>query len=91
MTDTPLDRIRGHLETARSAVLAELDAIKDPVEREAAARDVITTTLPAIRSEVQAYRARTVAELKVGRTLSKVGELLGGLSTARVDQILKGK
>lgn len=91
MTQTPMDRISGHLDTARDAVLAELDSIKDPVERQDAARDVLETLLPAVGQDVKANRARTVAELRQGRTLAQVGQLLGGLSIARVDQILKGK
>jgi DNA-directed RNA polymerase sigma subunit (sigma70/sigma32) len=91
MDTTPQDRIRGHLEAARRAVLAELDAITDPVKREAAAREVITATLPELRSEVQAYRAGIVTGLREGRTLAEVGRMLGGLTAARVDQILKGK
>lgn len=91
MTDTPMHRINGWLEAASSAVLSELDAIKDPLERQAAARDVLKTLLPAIGREVKANRGRAVAELRdEGRTLAQVGELLG-MSTARVDQILKGK
>ncbi|MFF2168155.1 hypothetical protein ACFVWP_46995 [Streptomyces sp. NPDC058175] len=90
MTDTPMHRINGWLEAASSTVLSELDAIKDPLERQGAARDVLENLLPAIAREVKANRGRAVAELREGRTLAQVGELLG-MSTARVDQILKGK
>ena len=91
MTPTPQDRIRGHLEDARIAVLAELDTIPDPVTRQAAARDVLETLLPALSADVKALRGRAVTELRQGRTLAQVGELLGGLSVGRVDQILKGR
>ncbi|MGW1149581.1 hypothetical protein ACWD6I_32360 [Streptomyces sp. NPDC002454] len=33
-------------------------------------------------------RAEAVAELREGRTLAAVGQLLGGISATRVDQIL---
>ncbi|MEU3521833.1 hypothetical protein ABZ770_42510 [Streptomyces sp. NPDC006654] len=91
MTTTPMERIGGHLDTAAAAVLAELDAITDPVERQSAAREVLEALLPSVTQRVKAHRARTVAGLREGRTLAEVGRLLGGLSVARVDQILKGK
>lgn len=91
MTTTPQDRIDSHLETAGAAVLAELDAITDPVARQAVARHVLENVIPSVVQDVKAHRGRTVAELRKGRTLAQVGELLGGLSVARVDQILKGK
>lgn len=52
-------------------------------------RQVAETLLPKPGQGVKATRASAVAELKEGRTLAKVGETLGGLSAARVDQILK--
>lgn len=91
MTTTPLDRIRGRLETAVTAVLADLDAIKDPVERQSAARVVLEDLLPSVTQQVKTHRAGTVTGLREGRTLAEVGQLLGGLSTARVDQIIKGR
>lgn len=92
MTSTEtVSRIALHLEAARKAVLAELESVADPVEREAAAREVLRDLVPALGRAVQGDRTRTVAALKEGRTLAQVGKLLGGLSTARVDQILKGK
>lgn len=91
MTTTPLDRIRGHLEAASAAVLAELDTIADPVARQDAARHVNEVLLPDVGQQVKAHRAGTVADLKATRTLAQVGKMLGGLSTARVDQILKGR
>ena len=91
MTETPTTRIRAHLEAAAAAVLGELRSIPDPAERQAAARTVLETLLPGIGQDVKSERAGAVAELKQGRTLAEVGKLLGGMSTARVDQILKGR
>lgn len=90
MTTTPQDRVREHLETARVAVLAELDTMPDPVERQKAARDVLDTLLPSLGADVKALRARAVTELRQGRTLAQVAQLLG-TSVGRVDQILKGR
>jgi hypothetical protein len=91
MDTTALNHIRGHLETASAAVLAALDAITDPVERQDTAREVVQILLPAVGQEVKAHRAGTVAQLQGTLTLTEVGELIGGLSAARVEQILKGK
>ncbi|MGQ4397911.1 hypothetical protein ACN6K5_000913 [Streptomyces violaceoruber] len=90
MTAADVSRIALHLETARKAVLAELDSIPDPVQREAVAREALRDLVPALGRAVQTRRTAAVAELKEGRTLAQVGDLLG-VSTARVDQILKGK
>ena len=89
MTTSPTDRIREHLETARIAVLAELEATIDPVQRQEAAREVLETLLPSLGADVKALRARAVAELREGRSLAEVGQMLGGLSRGRVDQLLK--
>jgi hypothetical protein len=91
MTETPTTRIRTRLEAASSAVLDELRSITDPAERQAAARTVLESLLPAIGQDVKGVRADAVTELRQGRTLAEVGQLLGGMSTARVDQILKGR
>ncbi|MEW1892283.1 hypothetical protein [Streptomyces sp. NPDC085659] len=82
------DRITQLLTGTRDALIAELTSISDPIAREAAARQVLAA-LPAVSQEVTAIRSNTVATLKEGRTLAQVGELLGGLSIARVDQIIK--
>ncbi len=88
---TALDRITARLELAGDDVITELANIPDPVERQNAARTVLETLLPSLGADVKELRSRTVTELRQGRTLAQVGELLGGLSIARVDQILKGK
>ncbi|MFJ2174312.1 hypothetical protein ACIOHE_15540 [Streptomyces sp. NPDC087851] len=90
MTDTPITRIEQHLAAASAAIAAELATVADPVERQDIAREVAETLLPRLGAEVKRGRAAAVAELKEGRTLKEVGALLGGLSIARVDQILKG-
>lgn len=89
--ETALARIQKHLEDVAQAIGAELDTIADPIDRQDAAREVVQSLLPSVTQDVKAHRARTVAELREGRTLAQVGQLLGGLSVARVDQILKGK
>ncbi|MFF4552675.1 hypothetical protein [Streptomyces sp. NPDC001422] len=85
---TPADRIAGHLTAAITAIGQELAAVTDPVQREALARDVIDRLLPQATQDAKAMRAEPVAELRDGRTLREVGELLK-LTPARVDQILK--
>jgi hypothetical protein len=86
---TALDGITAALELAGDDVITRLNSISDPVERQAAARTVLETLLPALVRDVKANRAETVAQLKEGRTLAEVGQLLGNMSVARVDQILK--
>ncbi|MEU8516342.1 hypothetical protein AB0C76_32885 [Kitasatospora sp. NPDC048722] len=78
--------LRPHLD----ALLATLGGIKDPIAREVAARELLDDLLPATVKEAKQIRREAVEELRSGRTLKQVGELLG-LSTARVDQILKGR
>ncbi|KOG33273.1 hypothetical protein [Streptomyces resistomycificus] len=88
MTDT-LARIEQHLAAAAAAIQGELAAITDPAARQDVARETLETLLPKLGHDVKMARAAAVAELKQGRTLAQVGQLLGGLSIARVDQILK--
>ncbi|MFJ4852380.1 RNA polymerase subunit sigma-70 [Streptomyces sp. NPDC088730] len=76
------------LATTRETLATALTSISDPIAREAAARQILAA-LPDITQEVTAIRSDTVRTLKEGRTLAEVGTLLGGLSTARVDQIIK--
>ncbi|MFJ4921764.1 hypothetical protein [Streptomyces sp. NPDC088725] len=87
--DTPIARIEQHLAAASAAITGELAAVSDPIERQDIAREVGETLLPRLGHDVKSARAAAVAELKTGRTLAQVGQLLGGLSVARVDQILK--
>ncbi|MGY4988893.1 hypothetical protein [Streptomyces nigrescens] len=97
MTDTPhltdqqreaLDRIRGHLDAA----LACLDEIRDPVERELAARVMTDDLLPAAEGRAKAVRTKVVQQLRTerGLKLREVADLIG-LSIPRVDQLAKGK
>ncbi|WP_445402456.1 hypothetical protein ACSMX9_12800 [Streptomyces sp. LE64] len=85
---TTNDRTARHLDTAIDAIIDELATIADPVERQNAALHVLDTLLPAAKDRVRAMRAEAVAELREGRTLAAVGQLLGGISATRVDQIL---
>ncbi|RST03146.1 hypothetical protein EF910_21445 [Streptomyces sp. WAC07149] len=85
-----LPELRALMAEHIGAALAHLDGIQDPLERERAARLLSDDLLPhAVRSARQA-RTAAVLELRQGRTLREVGELLG-LSIPRVDQLAKGK
>jgi DNA-directed RNA polymerase specialized sigma subunit len=86
--EEPLTRIRHHLNDTAHAIIAELDAIDDPVTRQAVARVALEELLPALGQEVKAHRSRTVASLKEERTLKDVAALLN-TSAARVAQIIK--
>ncbi|MFD5414256.1 hypothetical protein ACFV4Q_22545 [Streptomyces nojiriensis] len=73
-----------------SAVRARLADIETPVAREQAARLFTDQLLPAVAKTVKDIRTAAVGELRQGRTLREVSELIG-LSVPRVDQLLKGK
>ncbi len=73
-----------------SAVRARLADIETPVARERAARLFTDQLLPAVAKTVKDIRTAAVGELRQGRTLREVSELIG-LSVPRVDQLLKGK
>ncbi|MGW2255138.1 hypothetical protein ACWCXH_33875 [Kitasatospora sp. NPDC001660] len=88
MTETPGD----HVAAAARTALAEIADITDPVDRELAARQLLDVVLPEIARGAREIRQGAVLELRRDRfTLREIGEKLGGLSTARVDQIAKGK
>ncbi|MEU9333168.1 hypothetical protein AB0D49_08380 [Streptomyces sp. NPDC048290] len=90
MTDThtaTLARIQQHITDAAAAITAELDSVEDPVARQALAAEA-QALLPELQRAVKAHRSATVAELKQGRTLAQVAEMIGG-TTSLVDQILK--
>ncbi|MER6447163.1 hypothetical protein DEJ51_28900 [Streptomyces venezuelae] len=73
-----------------SAVRSRLARIESPVARERAARLFTDQLLPAVAKTVKDIRTAAVGELRQGRTLREVSELIG-LSVPRVDQLLKGK
>ncbi|MFF4445636.1 hypothetical protein [Streptomyces sp. NPDC001502] len=73
-----------------TAVRARLAGIETPVARERAARLFTDQLLPAVAKTVKDIRTAAVGELRQGRTLREVSELIG-LSVPRVDQLLKGK
>ncbi|GAA1014545.1 hypothetical protein Q7689_10280 [Nocardiopsis tropica] len=78
------------MDTTPLTQLAEqLRAITDPVERSKAATALIDALNDAQKA-VKGVRAEAVAELRPGRSMREVGEMIG-VSTARVDQILKGR
>lgn len=83
-------RMAGHV---NAAIAACLDGIPDPIERELAARLLIEEVLPEAVKRAKGVRASVVQELRQGGRvkLREVGEQLGGLSPARVDQIARGK
>ncbi|WP_116245797.1 hypothetical protein [Nocardiopsis sp. FIRDI 009] len=75
--------------TELTHLIDRLRDIPDPVERTRTAAALIDALKDA-QTRVKAVRADAAAELRQGRTLRQVGELLG-VSPARVDQILRGK
>lgn len=78
------------METTELTQLTErLRQITDPVERSKAATALIDA-LNDTQKAVKGVRAEAVAELREGRSMREVGEMIG-VSTARVDQILKGR
>ncbi|MFJ2707865.1 hypothetical protein ACIO3R_32395 [Streptomyces sp. NPDC087428] len=87
MTSDP-ERITQLLAATRDALTTELASISDPIAREAAARQILAA-LPDLSQDITAIRSDAVTTLKEGRTFAQVGQLLGGLSTARVDQIIR--
>lgn len=90
MTTQPADLINSE---AFDKALADVAAIEDPVARDKAARDLqaaLTESIAEPLTRTKALRQQTVLELRQTRTLEKVAALLG-LSTARVDQLAKGK
>lgn len=81
-------RVRGHLDAA----LACLDEIADPLDRELAARTMTDDLLAEAGRRAKRVRTEVVRGLRSeGLTLREVGDLLGGLTTGRVDQLAKGK
>ncbi|MFI7354107.1 hypothetical protein ACIBTP_09180 [Streptomyces avidinii] len=84
------DDLRGLTTAYMSAVRARLAEIEDPVARERAARLFTDRLLPEVARTVKEVRIAAVGELRQGRTLKEVSELIG-LSVPRVDQLLKGK
>ncbi|MEV6672853.1 hypothetical protein [Streptomyces sp. NPDC051162] len=90
MTETPRDpRIAA---VCAALGLDDIRTIADPVERDRAARTLNDQVLPAAVAEVKRVRQGAAQELRdQGLKLREIGERLDGLSTARVDQLLKGK
>ncbi|MFI1646735.1 hypothetical protein ACH4XT_07295 [Streptomyces avidinii] len=84
------DDLRALTTTYMSAVQARLAGIEDPVARERAARLFTDQLLPEVARAVKDVRIAAVGELRQGRTLKEVSQLIG-LSVPRVDQLLKGK
>ncbi|WP_460073991.1 sigma factor-like helix-turn-helix DNA-binding protein [Streptomyces sp. YKOK-I1] len=90
MTTQPADLINSD---AFDRALADVAAIKDPVDRDKAARALQTALTEAIAeplTRTKAVRQQTVLELRQNLTLAKVAEQLG-LSVGRVDQLAKGR
>ncbi|MGW4810527.1 hypothetical protein ACWEPB_02630 [Kitasatospora cineracea] len=84
---TPRDIVASAIDQAVNAI----NTIPDPIAREKAARDLLDDLKLIHPTTIKAARRRAVEELKGGRTLQEVGNLLGGLTRARVEQILKDK
>ncbi len=71
------------------AVIADLDAISDPMERFERAADVEFRMSEGLRK----VRQRIAVELYDGgrRTYREVGQIMGGVSAQRAEQIAKGR
>ncbi|MFM9368086.1 hypothetical protein [Streptomyces sp. Da 82-17] len=89
-SDTDRDALRQRMTEQLDSVLAHLDKITDPAERELVARFLADELLPSAVRRVKVVRGGAVQELRADRTLREVAALLG-LSVPRVDQLAKGK
>lgn len=84
------DAALASVETAIHDALNAVENVADPVAREAAARRLADVVLPDAARGAKRLRQSAVLELRQGRTLKQVAELLG-LSVGRVDQLAKGR
>lgn len=77
------------LAAAVTAVTGVLDTIGDPIERFEASRRAEA----ALDDELRGVRQRIALELKRknGKTWREVGEIMGGVSAQRAEQISRGK
>jgi hypothetical protein len=75
------------LEAAVATVTAELDAIDDPTERYQAMKQ----TESALDASFKKVRQRIALELKQTRTWRQVGEIMGGVTPQRAEQISRGQ
>lgn len=71
------------------ALIAELDAISDPVDR----FQKVVEVEDRIDVGLRAVRQRIAAELYNGgeRTYREVGQIMGGVTASRAEQIVKGR
>lgn len=72
-----------------ATLIAELDAISDPADRFQAA----VTVEARLDDEFRQVRQRIAIELYAGgdRTYREVGEIMGGVSAQRAEQVAKGR
>ncbi|WP_405980375.1 RNA polymerase subunit sigma-70 [Streptomyces sp. NBC_00158] len=73
---------------ALRAVIADLAAVPDPVER-ARALAAVLDAVPGFQAELRAARQAAVIELRATRSLAEVAAALG-ISVPRVSQIASG-
>ncbi|MFD9859742.1 hypothetical protein [Streptomyces alboflavus] len=85
-----LAELRARMAKHLDAALAPLAEIADPVKRERAARILADDLLPDTVKRVKGVRGDAVRELRQTLTLAAIKERTG-LSTARIDQIAKGR
>lgn len=76
------------LESDVATLIADLDAISDP-----AVRFHATVTIEAlIDEELRKVRQRIAAQLRgMGLTFREIGEVMGGVTLQRAEQVLKGR
>lgn len=89
MSERPYSRSMTTNQDTVDALIAELDAISDPVDRFQKVVEVeerIDVGLRAVRQRiaVQLYNAGE-------RTYREVGQIMGGVTASRAEQIVKGR
>ena len=83
-----IDAATAHL----AAITDAINAINDPVTRERTARQVTDRLLPALTQDLKKTRQAIVLGYREqGLIFREIAERLGDITTARVDQIAKGK
>lgn len=81
--------MRDLLEPAVTGVRSALDAVNDPIERYQATREVEAE----VHSVIKEVRQNIALELKREhrKTWREIGEIMGGVTAQRAEQISKGQ